>query len=187
MNGMQAIIGLGNPGERYAGTRHNLGFRVVEAIAASLAVKRPSRHRWSIYSIVSRDSRDLILAQPMTYMNRSGKAVVELCRLYALQPEQLLIIYDDLDLDPGRIRLRQGGGSGGHRGMQSIIDQLGSTDFTRLRIGIGRPPEGIDPADYVLQLPAPAERPLYDAAVKLAAEAALAVVSQGPAAATRPL
>lgn len=183
MNGMHAIIGLGNPGERYAGTRHNLGFRVVEAIAASLQVKRPSRHRWSLYSIVSRDSGKLILAQPMTYMNRSGKAVVELCQLYSLQPEQLLIIYDDLDLDPGRIRLRRGGGSGGHRGVESIIDLLGSTDFARLRIGIGRPPEGIDPVDYVLQRPAPEERALYEAAVKLAAEAALAVFSEGLAAA----
>ena len=183
MNGMHAIIGLGNPGERYAGTRHNLGFRVVEAIAASLQVKRPSRHRWSLYSIVSRDSGKLILAQPMTYMNRSGRAVVELCQLYSLQPEQLLIIYDDLDLAPGRIRLRLGGGSGGHRGVESIIDLLGSTDFARLRIGIGRPPEGIDPVDYVLQRPAPEERALYEAAVKLAAEAALAVVSEGLAAA----
>jgi PTH1 family peptidyl-tRNA hydrolase len=119
----------------------------------------------------------------MTYMNRSGRAVVELCQLYSLQPEQLLIIYDDLDLAPGRIRLRLGGGSGGHRGVESIIDLLGSTGFARLRIGIGRPPEGIDPVDYVLQRPAPEERALYEAAVKLAAEAALAVVSEGLAAA----
>ena len=176
---LYAIIGLGNPGSKYAGTRHNVGFRVVEAIARSQGANRPSRHRWSLYSIARLSSDQLILVQPLTYMNRSGKAVAELLQIYPLQQENMLLIYDDLDLSPGTIRLRKRGGSGGHRGVQSIIELPGSIAINRLRIGIGRPPSDMSAADYVLQPPLPEEQALYAQTVELASEAALLFVRRG--------
>ncbi|MEW5785107.1 MAG: aminoacyl-tRNA hydrolase [Bacillota bacterium] len=176
---MYAIIGLGNPGKEYTGSRHNLGFRVIETLAVSLSANRPSRHRWSIYTVVRIGSEKAVLAQPMTYMNRSGRAVDELFHLYPLQPEQLVLIYDDLDLPPGSLRLRQGGGSGGHRGVQSVIEHLGSASFIRLRLGIGRPPSGLAGADYVLQKPSPEDKPLLEQAVDQAVEAVITLVRLG--------
>ncbi len=144
------VVGLGNPGERYARNRHNVGFRCVRRLAAAhgLTFRRHGQARTASGTVAG---RRLVLAMPQTFMNESGRAVAPLVRFHKLPLDHLLVVYDDLDLPPGSIRLRPGGGSGGHRGMLSIIQHLGSQDFPRLRIGIGRPPEGIDPADYVLQ------------------------------------
>ncbi len=116
-------------------------------------------------------------------MNRSGRAVAELLRRYPVEPEQFLLIYDDLDLSPGVIRLRWGGGSAGHRGVQSVINTLGTPDFFRLRLGIGKPFPEMDAADYVLTTASPGEQELLDQAVERAVQAALALIREGPAAA----
>lgn len=176
---MFAIIGLGNPGKKYAGTRHNLGYRVVEALSRFLAAGRPFHNQWSICAKAEFLTREIMLTQPLTYMNRSGKAAAELVRRYSLTGDELIVIHDDLDLPPGVIRLRQGGGSAGHRGVQSIIDTLGSPGFIRLRIGIGKPPPGMDGADYVLEPVPPGEQELLDTAVERSIQAVATVLRDG--------
>jgi len=150
--GRYLIVGLGNPGARYAGNRHNVGFLCVERLAAAHGLafdRQQGRARVVLGTIMD---RRVVLAQPQTYMNNSGSAVVPLARFYQVPLERLLVVYDDLDLPLGALRLRPEGGSGGHKGMRSIIEQLGGQQaFPRLRIGIGRPPGRMDPAAYVLQ------------------------------------
>ncbi len=176
---MYLIAGLGNPGPRYEGTRHNLGFRVVQFLAGSLKAERPTQRCRSLCASAWIGQEQVILAQPLTYMNRSGLAVAQLLRFYALTPDRLILIFDDLDLKPGTIRLRMGGGSAGHRGVQSVIESLEDAEFIRVRIGIGRPPENIEVSDYVLDLPSPEERSLLSEAVTRAAEAVQVIVRQG--------
>ena len=139
--------------------------------------KRVTRLRHSRCAAAKCGSHQLLLVQPLTFMNLSGRAVLELMQRYRLRPEQLIVIYDDLDLPPGRIRIRRSGGSGGHRGVQSIVDTVGA-DFIRLRIGIGKPADG-DAASYVLQLPPPQERVLLEGAVERAREALCVLLEQG--------
>ena len=151
------IIGLGNPGREYAQTRHNAGFLLVDRLAERLG----TRFRRLQFKALTTDARygdaKIILAKPQTYMNLSGQAVGALVRFYKVPPEHLLVAYDDLDLPLGTVRLRPKGGHGGHKGMRSIIERLGTQEFPRLRLGIGRPPGRMDAADYVLQRFSPAE------------------------------
>ena len=145
------VIGLGNPGAEYARHRHNVGFRVVDALARAhgLAFSRAKLAR--AHTAQGRIAgRRVILAKPQTFMNRSGQAVGRLARWHKVPPQQILVVYDELDLPLGRLRLRPEGGAGGHNGMRSIIEALGSQGFPRLRVGIDRPPGKMDPADYVL-------------------------------------
>ena len=147
---VRLIVGLGNPGKRYERTRHNIGFRCVEALARRWGFQfRRERCRAEVAEGEVFGHR-VTLGKPLTYMNLSGEAVRCLIRLANLEPSALLVIADDLDLPFGRLRLREKGSSGGQRGIQSIIDQLGTDHFLRLRVGIGRPPAGVDPVDYVL-------------------------------------
>jgi peptidyl-tRNA hydrolase, PTH1 family len=176
---MYAIIGLGNPGSKYSGSRHNLGFRVVEALAGHLKAKRPVMKYWSLCAPVLYKGKELLLAQPLTYMNLSGRAVKEILHNKNINLVDLLIIYDDLDLPPGLIRMRQRGGSAGHRGLQSIIDALGTDQFARLRIGIGKAPPGLETAEYVT---GPLDEPdcsVLAAAVERAVEATLLFIDEG--------
>jgi PTH1 family peptidyl-tRNA hydrolase len=150
------IAGLGNPGLEYARNRHNIGFQVVELFAERHDLRFDKYHkraRLAIGRIVLRDSATLqvLLAKPLTYMNTSGESLGALAAFYRVVPEHILVVHDDLDLPLGRIRLRAGGSSGGQKGVQSIIEHLGTETFPRLRIGIGRPPGQMDPAAYVLQ------------------------------------
>ena len=145
------IVGLGNPGPKYAANRHNIGFRCVERLAAAHDLSFDRRQKRSRVASGSIRERRVILAQPRTFMNESGRAVAPLARFYRVSLEHLLVVYDDLDLPLGAIRMRPVGGSGGHKGMRSIIERLGSRDFPRLRIGIDRPPGRMDPAAYVLR------------------------------------
>ena len=145
------IAGLGNPGPRYAANRHNVGFRCVERLAALHGLTFDKRQKQALVTLGTVHEQRIILAKPQTFMNESGRVVVPLARFYKVPPERLLVVYDDLDLPQGTMRLRPEGGSGGHKGMHSIIEHLGSQSFPRLRIGIGRPPGRMDPADYVLQ------------------------------------
>jgi PTH1 family peptidyl-tRNA hydrolase len=146
------IVGLGNPGAEYANHRHNVGFRVVGVLASAHGLEfsrvKSAQARVAQGRI---DGRDLFLVKPQTFMNLSGRAVGRLSRAHAIPPECILVVYDDLDLPLGRLRLRSEGGAGGHKGMRSIIETLGTQAFPRLRVGIDRPPGHLDPADYVLQ------------------------------------
>lgn len=177
---MYLIVGLGNPGKAYAGSRHNLGFRVVEALSHKLRSSRPAAKHRSLCALTEYKGRQLLLAQPLTYMNLSGRSVNELVHNYQVDLENLLVIYDDLDLPPGVIRLRQRGGSAGHRGLQSIIDDLGTDQFARLRIGIGKVPDDLDSADYVTGPVDEPDRSLLAEAVDRAVEATLLFVGDSP-------
>jgi PTH1 family peptidyl-tRNA hydrolase len=149
--GTRLIVGLGNPGLTYAGSRHNIGFAVLKFLAGSLKIN--FKRDVSVSALVSRSKGsqpDLILALPQTYMNLSGIAVKALLKKFKITPEDLLVVCDDLDLELGRMKVRPQGSSGGQRGMDSIIEHLGTRDFSRLRIGIGRPSNSQDAADYVL-------------------------------------
>ena len=176
---MHLVVGLGNPGKEYSGSRHNLGFQAVELLSRRLKTGRSFQKHWSLCTSAEYMGCQVILAQPLTYMNRSGRAVLELVRNYHVDLSNLLIIYDDLDLPPGMIRLRKKGGSAGHRGIQSIIESLGTTEFPRLKIGIGKPPFDLEGADYVLQPPDPPDLASLNAALDKAAEAVLLSISDG--------
>ena len=175
---MKLIVGLGNPGRRYQGTRHNIGARVIDTLARRHHVAL-REEGWADVGALTLDGARVLLARPQTYVNVSGTAVADLRRRHRLPRENLLVAFDDLDLPVGQIRLRAKGGHGGHNGMRSIIEALGSEEFARLRVGIARPPEGVDPADYVLSRFSKEEQAQLDEAVKRAADAVEAFVRRG--------
>jgi PTH1 family peptidyl-tRNA hydrolase len=145
------IVGLGNPGPKYAANRHNVGFMCLERLAAAHGLTFDKQQKKARVALGAIRGLRVVLAQPQTFMNDSGQAVAPLVQFYRVPPERLLIVYDDLDLPPGTVRIRPEGGSGGHKGMRSIIERVSDQNFARLRIGIGRPPGQMDPAAYVLQ------------------------------------
>jgi len=145
------IIGLGNPGREYRGNRHNIGFMVLDHLAAKIGITFLRLESKALVAKGEQNGRRLILAKPQTYMNLSGQAVGALLRFYKIPLEDLLVIYDDVDLPYEALRMRPGGGSAGQKGIQSIIENLGTDEFPRLRIGVGRPPAQMQAADYVLQ------------------------------------
>ena len=145
------LIGLGNPGREYRDNRHNTGFMLIDRIAVRLNAHGIKLQSKAIVTSVLYEDKKLILAKPQTYMNLSGHSVQGLANFYKLPLDNLLVAHDDLDLPFGTIRMRPGGGPGGQKGVASAIEQLGTKDFVRLRIGISRPPGRMDPADYVLQ------------------------------------
>ncbi len=148
---MYLIVGLGNPGEQYAKNRHNVGFQSVKYLADRHGFSFSEKHGKARIATGTIAGQRVVLAKPFTYMNASGQAVAPLARWHKLDvSRELLVIYDDLDLPFGTLRLRAAGSAGGQGGMKSIIQQLGTQQFPRLRFGIGRPPEGWDPIDYVL-------------------------------------
>jgi PTH1 family peptidyl-tRNA hydrolase len=175
-------VGLGNPGPRFEGTRHNVGFAVVEETAARLDVslRKPlfARYRLARTASSSEDDR-LVLAEPLTYMNRSGDALPGILRRAGVETDSAVVVCDNLDLPAGRLRMKRAGGTAGHRGLASIVDALGHGNFLRLYIGIGRPEEG-DVIAHVLGSPPEAERELYDAAISRAADAVLSLRQQPP-------
>ena len=182
---MMIVVGLGNPGRRYAGTRHNVGCEVIHRLAESLGVRWEDTG-WAKTARGRVKGATLLLATPVTYMNVSGHAVRDLLRRRRRHAGDLLVAYDDMDLPLGRLRLRPGNGAGGHNGVQSIIEELGTGAFPRLRIGIGRPPAGVDPVEFVLQRFTAEEQPRVDEAVKRAADAVIVAATQGlPAAMNR--
>jgi PTH1 family peptidyl-tRNA hydrolase len=156
------IAGLGNPGRQYVANRHNVGFRCVEQLATHHSLSFDKQQKRALVALGNVGEQRLVLVKPQTFMNESGRAVAPLFHFYKVQPGRLLVVYDDLDLPLGTVRLRPEGGSGGHKGMRSIIEHLGDQGFPRLRIGIGRPPGRMDPADYVLQDFSAEEKPLLE-------------------------
>jgi peptidyl-tRNA hydrolase, PTH1 family len=173
------IVGLGNPGNEYRGTRHNCGFMALDEVSRLTGIELASARFKAKLGNGRHQGRPLVLLKPRTYMNRSGDAVGPCLRYYKIEPANLIVILDDLDLPPGRLRIRSGGGDGGHRGLHSIIESLSTPDFIRLRIGIGHPPPELDPADYVLRPFPPPERELIAPMFETAALAALAIVTDG--------
>jgi len=175
---LRLIVGLGNPGQAYVETRHNAGFRVVEALAAGAGLKfRRHGEASATHGRVAGDA--VTLVKPQTYMNRSGPIVAALLGDLALDLSDVIVVHDDLDLDPGRLRIKSRGGHGGHNGVCSIIDALGSDRFARLKIGVGRPPAGEDPADYVLVPMSSRERTVFDETVQQAVQALECWIAEG--------
>lgn len=165
------IVGLGNPGPRYHHTRHNVGFAVVAELGRSHGVRAVSRGA-AIVGEGTIAGQRVALAEPTTMMNDSGRAVAQLRKRHNVwTPSDLLIVYDELDLPLGTVRVRSSGSAGGHNGMKSIIQAIGGQDFPRVRVGIGRPPPGQDPVEYVLGRFKPDERPIIDEAISTAADA----------------
>ena len=179
--GPALVVGLGNPGPDYAGTRHNVGFRVVELLATRAGGGRFSRHRKANADVLEGrlGERRVVLAKPRTYMNVSGGPVAGLLKYYSVPLEDLVVVHDELDLDFGVVRLKRGGGEGGHNGLRSVSSSLGSKDYLRVLLGIGRPPGRQDPADYVLKRWSSAERKELDVSVELAADAVEALAAEG--------
>jgi PTH1 family peptidyl-tRNA hydrolase len=149
--GWLLVVGLGNPGPKYAQNRHNAGFHCLDRLAAAHQMSFDTKRDKAEVALGRVTGRRAVLAKPQTYMNDSGLAVGALARFYKVEPAQVLVVYDDLDLPQGTLRLRPNGSAGGHRGMLSIIQHLGTRDFPRLRVGIGRPPGRMPPKAYVLQ------------------------------------
>jgi PTH1 family peptidyl-tRNA hydrolase len=175
---MKLVIGLGNPGSRYEQTRHNVGFRVVDALAARKGWKWEQRGR-AMLATGAIGSEKVVLIKPITFMNKSGEAVGELIRWYKAQPEDLLVIYDELDLPVGKVRLRARGSAGGHNGLKSLIQHLHTDQFPRLRIGIGRPTNArMETVDYVLGTPAGDEHILLDTGESRALEMLPSIIEQ---------
>lgn len=172
------VFGLGNPGRRYAATFHNAGHAVVDRLAGSLGVRFRASGE-AEYGFGRLAGIVLLLGKPRTYMNRSGLAVAPLYRQYAEGPENLVVAHDDLDLPLGTVRLKRGGGTGGHKGLHSLGEELGTLGFLRARIGIGRPPVGIDPADYVLTRVPEESRERFDEAIAAAAKTVGDIVEEG--------
>lgn len=148
---MKLIVGLGNPGDKYQGTRHNVGFDVIDALARQEGLKLTDQKFRADFTIWRVRDEKVLLVKPYTFMNLSGEAVLPLMSYYNISPDELVVVYDDLDLEPGKLRLRQSGSAGGHNGVKSIIEMLGTQDFKRVKIGIGRPQYGRKVVDHVLQ------------------------------------
>jgi len=173
------VVGLGNPGREHAANRHNVGWHVADRYAAERGWRFGKRQHDALLATGRRGDTRVIVAKPQTYMNVSGRAVQPLSRFYKVPLDRLLVVFDDLDLPFGAIRLREKGGPGGHNGMRSIIDRLGSGDFPRLRVGIGRPPGRMDPADFVLRDFEPAEQAALPELLDRAAQAVEVFVGEG--------
>jgi len=177
------VVGLGNPGKKYENTRHNIGYRVIEKLARKLVVSPDNSNRYFLKAEGEWEDNRMVLLQPLTYMNKSGLAVNYAIKKYNLFSEnisqQLIVVYDDMDIEPGRIKIKPKGGSGGHRGIDSIVSHLSSNEFIRIRIGIGRPPPWMEGSHYVLGKPIGEEREDLLKGEDIAVEAVLEIVSRG--------
>lgn len=174
------VVGLGNPGPQYAKTRHNLGFMVADLLAARMGATFKVHKRSGAEIATGRLAhRPVVLAKPRTYMNESGRQVGPLAKFYSVTPADVIVIHDELDIDFGQIRLKQGGGEGGHNGLRSLVNALGTKDFHRVRIGIGRPPGRKNPAAFVLENFSATERPQVPTICEMAADATELLVEVG--------
>jgi peptidyl-tRNA hydrolase, PTH1 family len=174
------VVGLGNPGENYARTRHNVGFMVADVLAARLGSKFKTHKRSGAEIVTGRlAGHAVVLAKPRCYMNESGRQVGPLAKFYSVPPADIVVIHDDLDIDFGRIRLKLGGGEGGHNGLRSAATALGTKDFQRVRIGIGRPPGRRDPAAFVLETFSATERAEVPTICEQAADATELLIELG--------
>jgi PTH1 family peptidyl-tRNA hydrolase len=176
---VKVIVGLGNPGVHYEGTRHNIGFQVVDRLAEINHILISTKRFKSLYGIGWIDSQRVILIKPMTFMNRSGEAVKKAVHFFQVGMEDLIVIHDDLDLPFGRLRFKRRGSGGGHQGVRSIIESMGKNSFLRLKVGIGRPPQGMDPAEYVLTFFDEIQKTHLEGIFSRAAESLMVVLLEG--------
>ncbi|ABK75581.1 aminoacyl-tRNA hydrolase [Mycolicibacterium smegmatis] len=174
------VVGLGNPGPTYAKTRHNLGFMVADVLAGRIGSAFKVHKKSGAEVVTGRlAGTSVVLAKPRCYMNESGRQVGPLAKFYSVPPQQIVVIHDELDIDFGRIRLKLGGGEGGHNGLRSVASALGTKNFHRVRIGVGRPPGRKDPAAFVLENFTAAERAEVPTIVEQAADATELLIAQG--------
>ncbi len=178
---MKIVIGLGNPGRKYERTRHNAGFMAVEELARSLRLELGLEKCHAVLGKGALGTEQVLLAKPQTYMNDSGRSVAALLKASYASAAELIVLHDELDLAAGTVRVKIGGGHGGHNGLRSIIEYLGTADFVRVRIGVGRPVPGMDTADYVLSPFFAEEREAAATATANAAEAVRVIIVQGAA------
>ncbi|NLK08571.1 MAG: aminoacyl-tRNA hydrolase [Firmicutes bacterium] len=176
---MKVIIGLGNPGPTYAHNRHNVGYMLLGRLAESLKIDNWFYRYHARISEISVDGTDIVFVQPQTYMNNSGRSARAVLAAYHLDPDDMLVVYDDLDLAVGQLRLRRKGSAGGHKGVLSVINALGVEEFHRLRLGIGRPPLGVEVVDHVLQDFTPKELKIIDEVLDTAVSAAEIWIREG--------
>jgi peptidyl-tRNA hydrolase, PTH1 family len=172
------VVGLGNPGRGYSGNRHNAGFMAADALIREVEVI--AEGKWSQGHLFFARSRgtSLLVLKPMTFMNESGRAVSPVVKHYQIDPGRMIVLHDDIDIPAGAVRPKKGGGTAGHRGLESIVKTLRDRDFQRVRIGVGRPPEGVDPADYVLSDFGPGEEREAEVTSEQAARVALDLVEE---------
>ena len=181
------IVGLGNPGREYERSRHNCGFRALDLLAESLNCKVDKLKFQGLYTQVNYNGKKLFLLKPQTYMNLSGRSVLQLSAYFGIPPQRIIVLFDDISLAPGRLRVRSDGSAGGHNGIKSIIQELGSQEFPRVKIGVGaKPSPDYDLADWVLSSFSAIEEKALAPALKNAGNAALAIIDHGvPEAANR--
>ena len=173
------VVGLGNPGEEYAKTRHNVGAEAVEILARRHGGKLRKQKERSLTDEVNVGGKRMALAVPLTYMNLSGEAVAPLVRRYGVEPGQLVVVQDEMDFELGRLQVKNGGGLAGHNGLKSIVAHLHTQDFVRIRIGIGKPPGSRQGADHVLRRFSKAERKEIDVTLEQAADAVELILAEG--------
>ena len=187
MNETWLIVGLGNPGREYEKTRHNAGFRAIDLLAENLGCKIDRMKFQGLYTQVNYKGKKLMLLKPQTYMNLSGRSVLQLSAYFNIPPQRIIVMFDDISLEPGRLRLRANGSAGGHNGIKSIIQEVGSQEFPRVKIGVGaKPNPNFDLADWVLSTFSANEEKALAVSLDNAAKAALAIIDRGvPEAANR--
>ncbi|MBQ3491634.1 MAG: aminoacyl-tRNA hydrolase [Oscillospiraceae bacterium] len=174
------IVGLGNPGKEYARTRHNCGYLAIDILAEKLGCKIDKSKFQGLYGQTTYNGKKLFLLKPLTYMNLSGRSILQLSAYYHIPPGRIIVLFDDISLEPGRLRVRAAGSAGGHNGIKSIISELGSDSFPRVKIGVGsKPNPQQDLADWVLSGFSASDQKALDAALPYAADAALSIIDKG--------
>ena len=176
---MYIIVGLGNPSKQYEGTRHNAGFMTLDVLADRYNIDISEKKHKALCGKGVIEGNKVVLLKPQTFMNLSGESVRAAADFYKVAPEEIIVIYDDISLGPGQLRVRKKGSAGGHNGMKNIIAHLGTQDFPRIRVGVGEKPAGMDLADYVLGRFSKGERELLEEAFKEGARAAVAILCDG--------
>lgn len=177
---MYIIAGLGNPTREYDKTRHNVGFSVIDVLADRYGIAVTEKKHKALYGKGVIEGQKVILAKPQTFMNLSGESIRAMVDFYKVDPTEIIVIYDDISLEPGQLRIRLKGSAGGHNGIKNIIAQLGTQEFPRIKVGVGEKPPRMDLAAYVLSRFSKEEQPLMDEAFREAADAAVMMMTDGP-------
>ena len=180
---MYIIVGLGNPGEKYVHTRHNVGFEVIDILADRIGIHVDEKKHKGLCGRGGLEGQKVVLVKPQTFMNLSGESVRAVADFYKVAADEIIVVYDDISLEPGRLRVRGKGSAGGHNGIKNIIAHLGTQEFPRVKVGIGEKPKGMDLADYVLSHFGRGEWEQMEEAFKEAADAVAVMISQGTEAA----
>lgn len=176
---MYLIVGLGNPEEKYAGTRHNMGFDTINELAKKYQIELKKNKFQGIYETAIIEGKKVMLLKPQTYMNLSGESIREVMNFFGISLSDLLVIYDDMDIEKGMIKIRKKGGPGSHNGMKSVIDQIGTNDFARIRVGIGKPEDKYQMIDYVIGKVPQEEQQLLKQGTQKATEAIITILKEG--------